>query len=90
MIDNNDKLIEKIKNEKEDEVFTLRPQALDDFIGQSQLKDKLTIFMTASLQRSEPLDHTLFYGPPGLGKTTLAGIIAKEMKGNLRINLLQT
>ena len=85
MIDNNDKLIEKIKNDKEDEVFTLRPQALDKFIGQGGLKDKLTIFMTASLQRSEPLDHTLFYGPPGLGKTTLAGIIAKEMKGNLRV-----
>ncbi len=85
MIDNNDKLIEKIINDKEDEWFTLRPQALDEFIGQSGLKDKLTIFMTASLQRSEPLDHTLFYGPPGLGKTTLAGIIAKEMKGNLRV-----
>lgn len=85
MIDNNDKLIEKIKNDKEDEVFTLRHQALDEFIGQGGLKDKLTIFMTASLQRSEPLDHTLFYGPPGLGKTTLAGIIAKEMKGNLRV-----
>ena len=85
MTDNSDKLIEKIRNDKEDEVFTLRPQALDEFIGQSVLKDKLTIFMTASLQRSEPLDHTLFYGPPGLGKTTLAGIIAKEMKGNLRV-----
>ena len=85
MIDNSDKLIEKIKNDKEDEILTLRPQALDEFIGQSGLKDKLTIFMTASLQRSEPLDHTLFYGPPGLGKTTLAGIIAKEMKGNLRV-----
>lgn len=85
MIDNGDKLIEKIKNDKEDEILTLRPQALDEFIGQSGLKDKLTIFMTASLQRSEPLDHTLFYGPPGLGKTTLAGIIAKEMKGNLRV-----
>ncbi len=77
------KLIETMRREKEDETYTLRPQALDDFIGQSALKDKLTIFMTASLQREEPLDHTLFYGPPGLGKTTLAGIIAKEMKGNL-------
>ncbi len=85
MNDNGDKLIEKIRNDKEDEIFTLRPQALDEFIGQGALKDKLTIFMTASLQRSEPLDHTLFYGPPGLGKTTLAGIIAKEMKGNLRV-----
>ena len=47
MIDNSDKLIEKIKNDKEDEILTLRPQALDEFIGQSGLKDKLTIFMTA-------------------------------------------
>lgn len=74
-----------MKREKEEETFTLRPQALDDFIGQSSLKDKLSIYMKAALQREEPLDHTLFYGPPGLGKTTLAGIIAKEMKGNLRI-----
>lgn len=82
---NNQKLIETIKREKDEELLSLRPQALNDFIGQSSLKDKLTIFMTASIQRSEPLDHTLFYGPPGLGKTTLAGIIAKEMKGNLRV-----
>lgn len=82
---NPDKLIEAIKQEKDEEVSSLRPQALNDFIGQSGLKDKLTIFMTASAQREEPLDHTLFYGPPGLGKTTLAGIIAKEMKGNLRV-----
>jgi Holliday junction DNA helicase RuvB len=82
-----DKLIENIKNEKErdEEGLSIRPQALDDFIGQSSLKEKLSIFMTASLQRQEPLDHTLFYGPPGLGKTTLAGIISKEMKGNLRV-----
>ncbi len=87
MADNvSEKLIENMRNDREEESFlTLRPQALDDFIGQSGLKDKLTIFMTASLQREEPLDHTLFYGPPGLGKTTLAGIIAKEMKGNLRV-----
>lgn len=83
--DRSHKLIETMRREKEDEIYTLRPQALNDFIGQSALKDKLTIFMTASLQREEPLDHTLFYGPPGLGKTTLAGIIAKEMKGNLRV-----
>ena len=79
------KLIETMRREKEDEIYTLRPQALNDFIGQSALKDKLTIFMTASLQREEPLDHTLFYGPPGLGKTTLAGIIAAEMGQNIRI-----
>jgi len=88
MIDNQqDKLIEKIKNEHEhdEETLSLRPQVLEDFIGQADLKDKLTIFMKAAAQREEPLDHTLFYGPPGLGKTTLAGIIAKEMKGNLRM-----
>ena len=79
------KLIETMRYGKEEEISTLRPQALNDFIGQSGLKDKLTIFMTASIQRGEPLDHTLFYGPPGLGKTTLAGIIAKEMKGTLRV-----
>lgn len=82
---NGHKLIETMKNEKNGEILSLRPQALNDFIGQSSLKDKLTIYMTASIQRDEPLDHTLFYGPPGLGKTTLAGIIAKEMKGNLRV-----
>lgn len=79
------KLIETMRQEKEDESLTLRPQKLNDFIGQSGLKDKLNIYMEASMLREEPLDHTLFYGPPGLGKTTLAGIIAKEMKGNLRI-----
>lgn len=79
------KLIETMRTGKDDEIATIRPQSLNDFIGQSALKDKLSIFMKASLQRGEPLDHTLFYGPPGLGKTTLAGIIAKEMNGNLRM-----
>lgn len=83
--DQSKKLIETMRREKEEEATTLRPQALDDFIGQSGIKDKLSIYMKAAQQREEPLDHTLFYGPPGLGKTTLAGIIAKEMKGNLRV-----
>ncbi|MEG1502040.1 MAG: Holliday junction branch migration DNA helicase RuvB [Synergistaceae bacterium] len=81
----NDKTIESYKNERDEEAITLRPQSINDFIGQSDLKDKLSIYIKASIQREEPLDHTLFYGPPGLGKTTLAGIIAKEMKGNLRV-----
>lgn len=81
----NEKLIENIKNVKDDENITLRPQNISDFIGQSELKDKLNIYIKASLKRSESIDHILFYGPPGLGKTTLAGIIAKEMKGNLRV-----
>ena len=80
-----DKAFETLRQEREDDTPTLRPQQLEEFIGQEALRGKLTIFMQASLQREEPLDHTLFYGPPGLGKTTLAGIIAKEMQGNLRV-----
>ncbi|MFA7073687.1 MAG: Holliday junction branch migration DNA helicase RuvB [Endomicrobiaceae bacterium] len=63
---------------------SLRPQCLDDFIGQKKLKDNLKVFIEASKKRQEALDHCLFYAPPGLGKTTLAHIIAKEMGGNLR------
>ena len=69
----------------EEERLSLRPGTLDSFIGQDSLKDKLRIFVSASRQREEPLDHTLFYGPPGLGKTTLASIIAREMGGQLRV-----
>ncbi len=57
----------------------LRPQKLDDFVGQPQVRKNLKVFVAASLQRSEALDHVLFYGPPGLGKTTLANIVSKEM-----------
>ena len=80
-----DKPFEQLRQERDEDTFSLRPQALFDFIGQDALKDKLSIFIQASKSREEPLDHTLFYGPPGLGKTTLAGIIAREMKGNLRV-----
>jgi Holliday junction DNA helicase RuvB len=63
---------------------TLRPEKLDDFIGQPKLKDNMRVFIEAARQRKEPLDHSLFYSPPGLGKTTLAAILAKEMGANLR------
>ena len=63
----------------------LRPQLLKDYIGQQKVKDTLSIYIEAARQREEPLDHVLFYGPPGLGKTTLAGIIAQEMGVNIRI-----
>jgi Holliday junction DNA helicase RuvB len=63
---------------------SLRPKCLDDFIGQKKLKDNLKVFIEAAKKRNEPLDHCLFYAPPGLGKTTLAHIIAKELGGNLR------
>ena len=64
---------------------TLRPAKLDDFIGQSRIKDNLNIFMEAATKRKEPIEHVLLHGGPGLGKTTLAYIIAKEMNANIRI-----
>lgn len=63
---------------------TLRPQTLAEFVGQQQMKDNLAVFIEAAKRRTQPLDHCLFYAPPGLGKTTLAHIIAREMGGNLR------
>ena len=63
----------------------LRPQKLDDYIGQEKAKEMLKIYITAAKERGEALDHVLFYGPPGLGKTTLAGIIANEMGVNIKI-----
>ncbi|MDE2314543.1 MAG: Holliday junction branch migration DNA helicase RuvB [Elusimicrobia bacterium] len=62
----------------------LRPKTLDEFIGQNQLKDNLKVFLEAARNRKEPLDHCLLYSPPGLGKTTLANILAREMGVNLR------
>lgn len=64
---------------------TLRPQLLSDYIGQEKAKETLKIFIEAAKTRGEPLDHVLFYGPPGLGKTTLSGIIANEMGVNMKI-----
>lgn len=70
--------------EVSDEV-SLRPKSLDDFVGQSELKEHLTIILEAARRRGQAADHLLFAGPPGLGKTTLAGIVAAEMEANLHV-----
>ena len=71
-------------NERQEET-SLRPLTLDEYVGQKDLKANLRVFIGAALHRDEPLDHVLFYGPPGLGKTTLAYVIAHEMHANIHI-----
>ncbi|MDO4547463.1 MAG: Holliday junction branch migration DNA helicase RuvB [Clostridia bacterium] len=72
-------------NEDDDVEKNLRPITLGEYCGQKRLKESLSVYMQAAISRREPLDHLLLYGPPGLGKTTLAGIIAAEMGHNIRI-----
>ena len=65
--------------------YSLRPKKISEYIGQKKIKEKLEIFIEAAKRRKESLDHVLLYGPPGLGKTTLANIIAIQMGGNLKV-----
>lgn len=65
--------------------FSLRPKMMSDYVGQQKIKDNLSVYIEAAKMRNDPLDHVLLYGPPGLGKTTLATVIANEMKVNIRV-----
>jgi holliday junction DNA helicase RuvB len=73
------------EQQADDWQYSLRPRKLSEYIGQDKVKDNLAVFIQAALQRGEALDHVLLYGPPGLGKTTLAGIIANELGVNFRV-----
>ena len=81
-----DRLITSSMREEDAKIeYSVRPHCLDDYIGQDAVKEHMRIYIEAAKNRGEPLDHALLYGPPGLGKTTLAGIIANEMGVSLRV-----
>ncbi len=83
-MEENDRLLSAMPEAGDDDE-TIRPRSLDEYVGQDALKENLKIFIQAALERNESLDHVLLYGPPGLGKTTLAYILANELHKNIRI-----
>lgn len=85
-MDENTLVRPELENSNEEKLEnSLRPQNLGEYIGQTKVKENMKIYIEAAKKRGEPLDHCLFYGPPGLGKTTIANIIANEMKSNIKI-----
>ena len=85
MFESDESLIVSTKTEYDEVENLLRPKSMEGYIGQEKAKTNLSVFMRAAKLRGEPLDHVLLYGPPGLGKTTLAHIIAGEMPFNRKI-----
>lgn len=85
MDENEGRIVAMDEQQTDDWQYSLRPRKLSEYIGQDKVKDNLSIFVKAALSRGEALDHVLLYGPPGLGKTTLAGIIANELGVNFRV-----
>ena len=80
-----ERLVQSTRGEYDAEENVLRPKTLEGYVGQSKVKENLTVYMSAAKKRGEALEHVLLYGAPGLGKTTLAHIIANEMEGQLKM-----